>query len=103
MRTTHLARHRSTQPILYFDLDKPSEARRFLKGYRNPQGGRLQWVKIKDPAGKTRAVWIKDATDAEAVEIATQLYLEFYENNVGCYVEEGCPPPPDHPGNGTVH
>jgi hypothetical protein len=76
---------RKTLPKQVFDLRDPNDARRFMRGFRLPDGGMLSEITLD---GKDD-ITIETATDEEIVRVAAQVYQELYEPDwSNCYFEE---------------
>lgn len=60
---------------LKFDLSNASDARRFMRGFRMPNGARLEVVYLSN--GTNLEVCL--ATDSEVMQIASQIYKELYQ------------------------
>ena len=70
---------------LELDFMNPKDCRRFMRGFRLPEGNAVDQVETE--SGKT--IRIKDATDQQIVNIANQIYDRFYTKLEGChFVEE---------------
>lgn len=70
-------------PEISMDLTDPAQARRFIAGFRMPQGQRVLYVTLADGS----ALELAKATDDQAVSCASQLYTTLYDKGVG-YFEE---------------
>lgn len=66
---------RTKGPILNFDFNRPDHARRFLKGFRMPNGAKIEFVQTK----KGDRVSLIDATDDQITQYASQIYSDLYE------------------------
>lgn len=67
------------------DFNKPEDAKRFLRGFRMPNGAKITAVHLAN--GKE--VLLREATDEQIMQYATQTYEDLYEpEGSKCYFEE---------------
>lgn len=69
-----------------FDFNKPEDARRFLTGFRLPNGTQILYIEN----AKGQRIMLDKATDAQICQYASQIYEDFYmaKGAKPCYYEE---------------
>jgi len=78
-----MSNHRKHLPKIEFDFNKPADARRFLRGLK------MQNLRVLEAhqADGSKIVF-ETATDNQAMDIASQLYIQFYTKGLIEFEEE---------------